>query len=856
MIPVRLKLRNFMSYRGDLPGFSFAGIHTACISGENGAGKSSLIDAMTWALWGKTRAASDDELISIGAEEVEVEFDFNASENLYRIIRKRSKAKKVGSAGISSLDLQIFSGGGFNSITGDTITKTQEAVKTLLRMDYDTFINSAYLRQGHADEFSKQPPAKRKEVLASILKLEIYDELAETARQKTRDRQAEKEALARTIEEIKTELAAREEVSARLDDAISRLEADEKACHQAQAQLDTLREQVHSLQNKQEQLSHLKADSSEREKQLAGWQRSAESTRGLIAKYEGILHQAKAIEEGFNLYTSAKKDFERMSLQLNQLNRLSEQKNLLEKSIHQERSRLSSQIEIARNNTAELEKKASQLPELKSALEKAESEQASFEKLKKELLIIEDRVKSLEEQLKETRFLSTKSAERIREIDGKIKLISENIEPHCPLCEKPLEDSERSLIVKKYVQEKTELAAAVNDSTTRQSEVARTLNAEMAGFKTRQTELQNKLLQNQRDTGVLKHRMSECLLAAEKLEKEKKVLQELEKSFNSEEYAGRERAELARISEQITAIDYDENTYNTAKNTLSKTESYSEQKIRLNEAEGRIGTEQEKLVQAEEAVESLRNRLELDRVASRQLEEEVTNLPSITGKLREAETSQRQTEASLTSHRDLVYSLKAKLGALTELGKKLTEQESRLKTVTSEEAILKNLAQAFGKKGIQGMLIEMAIPEIENEANRILGKMTDNRMALKLESQKQKKTGGVAETLDINISDEAGTRDYTMYSGGEAFRIDFALRIALSKLLANRSGAPLPTLIVDEGFGTQDSIGLEKVKEAINAIQDDFQIILVITHIDELKNAFNNRIEVTKTPEGSTINII
>jgi exonuclease SbcC len=57
-------------------------------------------------------------------------------------------------------------------------------------------------------------------------------------------------------------------------------------------------------------------------------------------------------------------------------------------------------------------------------------------------------------------------------------------------------------------------------------------------------------------------------------------------------------------------------------------------------------------------------------------------------------------------------------------------------------------------------------------------------------------------------------------------------------------------------FGTQDSIGLEKVKEAINAIQDDFQIILVITHIDELKNAFNNRIEVTKTPEGSTINII
>ncbi|NLE89517.1 MAG: SMC family ATPase, partial [Dehalococcoidales bacterium] len=110
--------------------------------------------------------------------------------------------------------------------------------------------------------------------------------------------------------------------------------------------------------------------------------------------------------------------------------------------------------------------------------------------------------------------------------------------------------------------------------------------------------------------------------------------------------------------------------------------------------------------------------------------------------------------------------------------------------------------------------------------------------------------------LDIHISDEEGTRDYEMYSGGEAFRIDFALRIALSKLLANRSGAPLPTLIIDEGFGTQDNIGLEKVKEAINSIQDDFEVILVITHIDELKNAFNNRIEVTKTSEGSVVNII
>ena len=113
----------------------------------------------------------------------------------------------------------------------------------------------------------------------------------------------------------------------------------------------------------------------------------------------------------------------------------------------------------------------------------------------------------------------------------------------------------------------------------------------------------------------------------------------------------------------------------------------------------------------------------------------------------------------------------------------------------------------------------------------------------------------MVETLDIVISDELGARNYEMFSGGEAFRIDFALRIALSKLLARRAGAPLPTLIIDEGFGTQDSTGIEKLKEAIGSIQDDFEKIIVITHIEELKDAFPVRINVIKTPEGSTLEV-
>ena len=200
-------------------------------------------------------------------------------------------------------------------------------------------------------------------------------------------------------------------------------------------------------------------------------------------------------------------------------------------------------------------------------------------------------------------------------------------------------------------------------------------------------------------------------------------------------------------------------------------------------------------------------------------------------------------------------SVKEKLQRCAELETKKKEKGKLLTQAAKDESIYKELAKAFGKGGIQALLIETALPEIEAEANKLLARMTDNRMHVKIETQKETKKGDLTETLDITIGDELGTRNYEMYSGGEAFRINFAIRIALSKLLARRAGAPLPTLIIDEGFGTQDIAGIEKIKEAINSIQDDFEKILVITHIEELRDAFPTRIDVIKTAQGSTLEV-
>jgi exonuclease SbcC len=194
----------------------------------------------------------------------------------------------------------------------------------------------------------------------------------------------------------------------------------------------------------------------------------------------------------------------------------------------------------------------------------------------------------------------------------------------------------------------------------------------------------------------------------------------------------------------------------------------------------------------------------------------------------------RQRLASLEAHRE-------------QRDKRRLEHQQLATTVGQYE----DLRLAFSRRGVPAMIIETVVPELERAANELLTRMSEGRMNVRIETQRSLQTGELREALDILISDELGTRPYELYSGGEAFRINFAVRVALSRLLARRAGAQLRCLFIDEGFGTQDAYGREQLVSAITSIQDDFDRILVITHVDEIKESFPARLEVRKTPDGS-----
>src|SRR4029077_16031045 len=97
---------------------------------------------------------------------------------------------------------------------------------------------------------------------------------------------------------------------------------------------------------------------------------------------------------------------------------------------------------------------------------------------------------------------------------------------------------------------------------------------------------------------------------------------------------------------------------------------------------------------------------------------------------------------------------------------------------------------------------------------------------------------------------------YELFSGGEAFRIDFALRIAISKLLARRAGTALQTLIIDEGFGSQDEEGLSNIMDALYKIQDDFHKIIIVSHLPTMKDQFPVHFVIEKGAHGSRVRTV
>lgn len=852
MILDRMQISGFLSYN-DRVEINFSGFTLACISGANGAGKSSLLEAITWVLFGEARRR-DDAIINLRSKTADVVLDFHYEGVHYQVQRSKTRDKST------ILEFRMRSPeGDWRILTEPSMRNTEDMIRRTLHLDYETFINASFFLQGKADQFAQQRPGDRKRILSGILGLDIWESYREEAARRRKNFEGELALINSHLQDIENELLEEEARKSRLAQLLQEVDQKNRLLAALKVNLDQQRLQADRVESDRRQVEKQHTEVKRLQEEL---DRSRDELTERCREREIYKQQLENEEE--TVREAAEWEAARLSLAewdkiASNFHQFELQRQSPALEIERARTRLQAEMDSLAQKQHDIRELESSLPALQQQLEQYnESINAA-----NELLSRRSQLETEKEHLVSERARLGAENQRLRvemnEIRDHIANLGEITGATCPTCEKPLTADE--------------LQRLVGDLGRRGKEMgdAHRANEKMIDdYKERAAQIEKELLDLQRVDADLRSNQRQFDARSEELrlsratitdwhEKDERRMQEISQLLATGSYAEEAHREIATIDAQLKQLGYDTTAH---------------EQVRQAEMEGRAS--QEKLQLLKQARASL---LPLEREIDsleKSLDKSEKHLATLREDLHQAEEKLRRESASLPdmvllqaeydnaledvnkANTDLGYA-KSNVDILEKQRKqkvlKLEEKDSLVEKISN----LKILERAFGKDGIPALLIEQALPYIESHANEILDRLSAGGMSVKFETQrdfKDKKRDDRRETLDILIRDSSGERPYEMFSGGEAFRVNFAIRLALSRVLAHRAGARLQTLVIDEGFGSQDADGRQRLVEAINLVGAEFEKILVITHLEELKDAFPARIEVTKAPGGSQVQVV
>jgi exonuclease SbcC len=851
MIPIKIQIKNFLSYGAELQTIDFGNYHLICLSGKNGHGKSALLDAMTWAIWGQARKAgatakADSGLIRLGQKQMLVIFDFVFNFQHYRIRREVliSQAKTT-----AVLEFGMIQDDGVITLTDKTIKATQDAIVRLIGLDFDAFINSAFLRQGGSNEFSKKSSKERKEILAAILGLNHYEQLKDLAAEKVRYYEnilLNQEQLTKHLDNELGNLQLQLSVSAKIDYEKDLLAQQEKVLRAELAEFEQYEKnitlQLRQYDSYQKTKEMLQSSFALIVSQLQGLKNSFQTTQIEIVSCQ-FIPNFESLEKEYFLQ-------EKISQNQNNLEHdkylLVEKKNKILNNFERDKEILNNNIE---NQKKLLSNKLDILFKQRQDLGPVIKIVDYFQEItncKNQITRLQQKISAWSEQLKN---LTNQIAEIARQSD----LLSLN--DQCLVCEQTLTGQYKDLLHNK-IQRKYNFinlrVVRLNLWLIKSKNLCSKLSADLDLW---QNNTAKNLLEIEKN-----HQRHLINNEIQYLEKDLiNRFKDLDQNFQNFLDSFLHNPELALLNRQIATLE----------ELIQKFDKHAFKEL---EKKYRAGLEQQRFFERQKIAKKMQKERIMQfaeiKIQYKKLNEQINNLPLFdldSLKIQEANLSIRKNDFNLRLQ-DLrigYEKIAHEVGKLEQISDHIDKLCHEKKLVNEKMALdandlrdYKNIFQMLGKDGLQALLIEEAIPELEFEANQLLARLTDNQCHIIIDSLKDLKKGGTKETLDIKISDSVGIRPYEMFSGGEAFRIDFSLRIALSKLLARRAGTSLQTLIIDEGFGSQDDDGLNNIMDCLHRIQDDFAKIIIVSHLPGMKEQFPVHFMVEKGPSGSSVRIL
>jgi DNA repair protein SbcC/Rad50 len=851
MIPVNLSIAGFLSYAEKVE-IDFSEISLACISGANGAGKSSLLDAITWVLFGKARQR-DESLINSHRSQAEVILVFDYENARYRVQRIKQKEKPA----VLEFAVQMVDGS-WKTLSENTVKKTEDAIVNTLRMDFETFTNASFFLQGKADEFAQQNPTNRKRILASILNLDQWEIYRERVNFRRTNLKNEQNLIDQEVTQIETEMGEadfrRSEEKRLLRE--SALVAEQRKTRERS--LEVVKQKEALLEQKKEQALALHAQLDPLGEKIAKAEEILVARRKEEEGFRSILANSERINSSYTEHLIKIEQQKIMATLEGKAHTLALEKQDQEAVLAQEKALLQKELEGLEKESLGISKTKSDRMEIQKNLDKVSTQFTLLENRISTRDSVEINLAKVKDSLAEVISENKGLRKEMDELQGKLEEIEATHDPNCPLCGQPLSPEHRKKLItdmKKDGKTKGDQFRVNEGSRKKLEEEKIALEKDLVEIK-KDAEEKNKLQKQLAQLETLEKTANEKIT---EWETPALRLKEIQTQLKENQFALAVRKKLAGTESQIQKLGYDHKKHDSLREEVEAGVAIEAQKNELDKA---LAADEP----LQRSIEEMETRLKSDETDRDRIAEDLQKKQKEITKEEASKPEFAALEEEVVQYREKENQLTLELGAARQKVSVLKDLEKRKQTITKNRdqiahqvTLLTRLDKAFGKDGIPALLIEQALPEIEERANEILDRLSAGGMSVRFQTQKEfkdKKRDDKKETLDIVISDASGPREYELFSGGEAFRVNFAIRLALSHLLAQRAGARLRTLVIDEGFGSQDADGRQRLIEAINLVHTDFEKILVITHLEELKDAFPSRIEVEKTLTGSQVKVV
>ncbi|MCJ7432434.1 MAG: SMC family ATPase, partial [Anaerolineales bacterium] len=559
MIPRHLRITGFLSYRETVE-LDFSAFELACISGQNGAGKSSLLDAFTWSLFGKARASQNEAIINLQSKAAEVALTFEYEGNIFRVIRALQRGRGT------TLEFQIADrDSGWKPLTEKSTRETQARIEQILRLDYETFINASFFLQGNADQFTQQNASKRKDVLSNILGLEVWEQYKERTAERRKLIEREVDEIEGRVAEIDAELSEEDARKTRLTELEKTLKQLSITRAAQESTLDLIKKNAASLEEQKKLVDTLSASLERTRSLLSALQTRLAAKETERAVYADLVGRAKEIEAEYKALQKSRKELEGWEKIAAQFHEHQKKRAPLLEQIAAEKARLEEEKRGLQVEEDAISDQQSAISSLETDIDKTKILLDEAEARIKERLDLEAQKNASREKQAEMKAENNALKVDMNQLKERIETLKTAEGAACPLCGQALSKEHRKSTLKQLEEDGMEKG---NRYRANQSETAKLADA-IAKIESQISKLadaENERIQHSNSISQLTERIKTLQnLAKEWDSTGRKRLSELTKLLENNKYAVDAQKQLAKLDKELAKLGYDTAAHDEAR---------------------------------------------------------------------------------------------------------------------------------------------------------------------------------------------------------------------------------------------------------------------------------------------------